>query len=81
MPFHESIGLLSQSLTMVVAGPLVRGDDVDERVLGREHHVRRAEQRVGPRREHLDLDVLVALDREQHATRPSSGRSSCAASA
>ena len=41
------------------------GDDlVDERVLGREHHVGRAEQRVGPRREHVDVGVLVPLDRE-----------------
>ncbi len=33
-------------------------------MLGREHHVGGAEQRVGTRGEHLDRDVVVALDRE-----------------
>ena len=36
-------------------GPGRRGQRVDQRVLRREHHVGRAEQRVGPRGEHLDV--------------------------
>ncbi len=49
-----------------VLGPLVGDDLVDERVLGREHHVGRAEQRVGAGGEHVDLDVGVLLHREHH---------------
>ncbi len=50
----------------LIVGPLVRRDDVDQRVLGRQHHVGGAEQRVGARGEHLDADILVGLDREAH---------------
>ena len=48
-----------------VLRPLVGHDLVDERVLGREHHVGGAEERVGPGGEHVDLDVVVLLDRER----------------
>ena len=48
-----------------VQRPLGGDDLVDERVLGCEHHVRGAEQRVGPRGEHLDVDALVLLDGER----------------
>ncbi len=37
--------------------PLVGRQDVDQRVLGGQHHVRRAEQRVGTGREDLDAGV------------------------
>ncbi len=53
--------------------------DVDERVLRRQHHVGGAEQRVRTGREHLDVEVLVALDREPHRRAASTARSSCAA--
>ena len=48
----------------LVARPLEGDDLVDERMLGREHHERGAEDRVGARREDLDEHVLAALDRE-----------------
>ena len=66
MPFHESIGLLSMSLKSSSPGHSLAVITVDERMLGREHHVRGAEQRVGARREHLDLDVVEADDRKLH---------------
>ena len=50
---------LAQLLADRGAGPVGRDELVDERVLGRQHHVRRAEQRVGPRREDRD-DVVAA---------------------
>ncbi len=48
-----------------VGRPLVGDDRVDQRVLGREHHVGGAEERVGAGGEHGDLDALVLLDRER----------------
>ena len=46
-------------------GPLGRHDLVEDRVLGGEHHVSGAEQRVGARREDVDLHVVVGVDRER----------------
>ena len=46
-----------------IVGPLRGGQRVDQLVLGRQHHVGRAEQRVGPGGEHLDVAGVGA---EQH---------------
>ena len=58
------------------SGHCVGGQRVDQLVLGRQHHVRRAEQRVRPGGEHLDVAGVGA---EQHRRHRWSGRSSCAA--
>ena len=48
---------------LLVLGP---GDELgDQRVLGREHEERRAEERVGPRREDGEIDVEL-VDAEDH---------------
>ncbi len=48
-----------------VLAHLVGRQPLDQRMLGREHEERRAEQRVGPRREDRDVDVQL-LVAEQH---------------
>ena len=46
-----------ESASTIASGHSFGDDLVDERVLGREHHVGGAEQRVGAGREHLDVEV------------------------
>src|SRR6185437_5070536 len=40
--------------------------DVDERVFRREDHVGRSKERIGTRREDLDVELLVPFDGEAH---------------
>ena len=54
---------LREVVAEVGTGPVGGHDRVDERMLGREHHVGGAEEGVRARREDRD-DVLVVLDRE-----------------
>ena len=63
----------------LVAGHSVGHDVVDQRVLGREHHVGGAEQRVGTRREDLDARRPRAPRPGTRRWRRRCGRSSCAA--
>ena len=58
-------------------GLLGDGEVVDERMLGRQHHERRTEQRVGSGREHGDV---AGVARGSGPRRRGCGRSSCAAS-